>query len=72
MAKKYKRFEEAFEQTGFTKSVTVLVDNETNVQYLVVTCGQGTGVTPLLNADGTLRLYDPTENTATAEEIHEN
>ena len=31
----------------------LLVDKETGVTYLMISCGYGTGITPLLKADGT-------------------
>ena len=38
----------------------ILVDETTNVMYYYITTNCG-GITPLYNADGTLKLYDPTE-----------
>lgn len=51
--KKEKRFkvvsEEAF---AFGSSTTILLDQETGVNYLVVSGAAGEGITPLLDAEG--------------------
>ncbi len=52
-----KRFERVYDQTGWTSSHNIWVDRETGVQYLVITSGQGAGVTPLIGADGKPLLY---------------
>lgn len=38
----------------------IYVDTETNVMYWYYTDGYGGGLTPMLNADGTAKLYDET------------
>jgi len=49
MAKR--RFE--FKKTdGALSGVTIIVDNETGVNYLVVSSGYGAGLTPLLDREG--------------------
>ncbi len=45
------RFERVYQQ-GVMNVVEIWVDKETGVNYLVHACGQGTGLTPLLNRDG--------------------
>ncbi len=47
-----KRFENVENQGGFITSFSIWVDKETGVNYLIVTSGQGTGVTPLLDRYG--------------------
>ena len=51
--KKEKRFkvvsEEAF---GFSGVTTILLDQETGVNYLVISGTAGEGITPLLDAEG--------------------
>lgn len=47
MAKKEKRFETTYTQGA---SLSIIVDNETGVNYLV----HDTGITPLLNKDGSI------------------
>ena len=56
-----------FHLVHFVNDLSIWVDKETGVQYLVFTRGNGTGITPLLNADGSLRLYEP-EVTETRDE----
>ena len=51
MAEK-KRFERAYQQTGFVTGVEIWVDRETGVNYLLVKNGYGAGLTPLLGRDG--------------------
>ena len=55
MAKKYERF--IVKEAGGTILKDsgvhmILVDRETGVNYLMVKSGYGTGITPLLGADG--------------------
>ena len=55
MAKKYERFivKEAGGSVLKDSGVQmILVDKETGVNYLMVKSGYGTGITPLLEADG--------------------
>ncbi len=51
--KQDKRFAVLYEESiGLATGCTVLVDKTTGVNYLLTVCGNGTGLTPLLNADG--------------------
>lgn len=51
--KKAKRFKVVSEETlGFSTATTILLDQETGVNYLVVSGAAGQGVTPLLDAEG--------------------
>ena len=52
--KKEKRFQVLSAQDGFATSYRVIVDCQTGVNYLLIGSGNGAGVTPLLNADGTV------------------
>ncbi len=56
------RFERVYEQAGWTAYQYIWVDRETGVQYLVITSGQGAGVTPLIGPDGKPLLYKKSEN----------
>lgn len=47
-----------------TKSVYILVDPETKVQYIVSVKHNGIGITPRLNVDGTLMLENSTVATS--------
>ena len=47
-----KRFAVLFESVSFMTSCTVLVDTHTGVNYLLTKCGEGAGLTPLLDAQG--------------------
>ncbi len=60
-----KRFFRIYDQSGWTAYQYIWVDRETGVQYLVITSGQGAGVTPLIGPDGKPLLYkeDPEEET---------
>ena len=51
--KEEKRFAVLHEEsTGFMTSCSVIVDKQTGVNYLLITQGQGSGLTPLLDRDG--------------------
>ena len=39
----------------------IVYANDSKVKYLVVTCGNRYGITPLYNADGSLQLYEEGE-----------
>ena len=52
MAKKETRFEKVYEQSSFTMSECIIRDKKTGVNYLLVNHGNGGGLTPLLNRDG--------------------
>ncbi len=56
------RFERVYSQSGWTAYQYIYVDRETGVQYLVITSGQGAGVTPLIGADGKPLLYQKETN----------
>lgn len=43
----------------YTEDQVVLYDPETNVMYVLIKDGFSTVITPLLNADGTPKLYYP-------------
>lgn len=55
MADKNKRFIKVYSHGGgFSGPATyILVDRETGVNYLYASGGYGSGITPLLNRDGT-------------------
>ncbi len=57
-----KRFFRVYDQSGWTAYQYIWVDRETGVQYLVITSGQGAGVTPLIGADGKPLLYKEEES----------
>lgn len=51
--KQDKRFAVLYEESvGFVTSCTILVDKTTGVNYLLTVHGNGTGLTPLLDAQG--------------------
>ena len=51
--KKEKRFVRVLDESiGFAMACTILADRETGVHYLMVQNGNGTGITPLLDAEG--------------------
>ena len=53
------RFEKIYSQKMGT--IEIIVDKETGVQYLMCVNGYGGGITPLLNKDGSVSIYDPYE-----------
>ena len=56
---KEKRFiRKLHEEKGFT-SFSIWVDRETGVNYLMMTYGNGGGLTPLLDANGQVVRDDP-------------
>ena len=51
------RFEIVYKEGGALSSVRKIIrDNETGVQYLMVECGYGVSITPLLDKDGKLAV----------------
>lgn len=52
MAKKEKRFINAYNQSTFTTGTDIIVDRETGVNYLYYTNGTGGGLTVLLDREG--------------------
>ena len=52
MAEKKKRFIRTLQEAGWTGTTEIWVDRETGVNYLYHV-GGGSGLTPLLNRDGT-------------------
>ncbi len=53
MAARDSRFEVVYKEGGALSSVRKIIrDNETGVQYLMVECGYGVAITPLLDKDG--------------------
>jgi len=52
MAKKEKRFVKTYSQESFLSSTEIWVDRETGVNYMVHSSGGSSGITPLLNANG--------------------
>ncbi len=40
------------EEQGVLTNYRIIVDNETGVNYLFVSCGEAGGLTPLLDKDG--------------------
>lgn len=48
----YNRFDIVYKEGGFDRTLMILVDRETGVNYLFVQSGYGGGLTPLLDADG--------------------
>lgn len=65
MAKKEKRFIIKEEQSLTWGSVQIILDTQTGVNYLV-TMGMGgvSGITPLLDANGSVVIDRPAQNTA--------
>ncbi|MFD1134964.1 DUF6440 family protein [Paenibacillus urinalis] len=57
-----KRFEEKLVQNYQHGLLYILVDRQTGVNYLHVWNPQGSGLTPLLDADGKV-IVDPVEGT---------
>lgn len=53
MAKKAKRFEVAYQQ-GTMSQYRIIRDTQTGVCYLILSEGYTSGITPLLNADGSI------------------
>ena len=52
--KKNERFVKVYSQSSFsTGNVSILVDKQTGVNYLFTQTGYASGLTPLLNRDGT-------------------
>lgn len=51
MAKKDNRFEVTYSQ-GVVNVIEIWVDKVTGVNYLFHSCGEGGGMTPLLDRDG--------------------
>ena len=49
---KEKRFEIVYQDAGLTTEKTIYVDKETGVNYLFIASGLGSGLKPLLDADG--------------------
>ncbi|MBO4848938.1 MAG: xylan 1,4-beta-xylosidase [Clostridia bacterium] len=53
MSNKNARFEVIYKEGGaFSATKKIVQDNETGVQYLLVECGYGFSITPLLDRDG--------------------
>lgn len=50
------------EISSSNNSEAIFVDQDTGVMYLLVKRGYGVGLTPLLNADGTPKLYEQWKN----------
>lgn len=46
-------------QYGYSREI--YVDIETGVEYIVFDSSKGTGITPLYNADGTLKIWSEKE-----------
>ena len=51
MVKRFE-FQKAEKADVIATDVTIIVDKETGVNYLLVRSGYGAGLTPLINADG--------------------
>lgn len=56
-----KRFERIYVQNSITKSIEVLLDKSTGVQYLFCQSGYsgGAGLTPLLDSEGKPIIHIP-------------
>ena len=52
------RFRAVEFQESFWSQEVIVVDTETNVLYLWVRSGNGGGLTPLLDGDGNVQLWD--------------
>ena len=61
MAKKKNERFKVRKNQGVFQTYEVIVDIETGVNYLVVTSGVGTGVTPLLDREGRPLISSPSE-----------
>ena len=49
---KENRFEVVYQESALMSEKTIYVDKETGVNYLFIASGLGSGLTPLLDADG--------------------
>ena len=54
-------FTEIREWRADDSNYKIVYANDSKVKYLVVTCGNRYGITPLYNADGSLQLYEEGE-----------
>ena len=52
MKKKDKRFLQKYTEDAWNIEKTILVDKDTGVNYLVVSCLTSLSITPLLNSEG--------------------
>ncbi len=50
--KKEKRFKTIYNENGFLSNKEIFVDKETGVNYLWVSAGYSSSITPLLDKDG--------------------
>lgn len=61
MAKREKRFQILLNESpagGIGTATTILLDTQTGVQYLQVVSGYGGGLTPLLDREGKVVIWD--------------
>ena len=56
---KEKRFTRKHEESKGLTTISVWVDRQTGVNYLLMTYGNGGGLTPLLDANGQVVRDDP-------------
>lgn len=54
--KKKKRFSALLSESSGLDNIKVICDSETGVCYMLTTSGYGCACTPLLNADGSLKV----------------
>lgn len=52
------RFEMILEEDNYSLLLEIIVDDETGVEYLIVRQSKGIGVTPLYNADGSVKIHE--------------
>ena len=52
------RFEMILEEDNYSLLLEIIVDDETGIEYLIVRQSKGIGVTPLYNADGSVKIHE--------------
>ena len=52
------RFEMILEEDNYNLLLEIIVDDETGIEYLIVRQSKGIGVTPLYNADGSVKIHE--------------
>lgn len=52
------RFEMILEEDNYNFFLEIIVDDETGIEYLIVRQSKGIGVTPLYNADGSVKIHE--------------
>ena len=46
------------EEDNYNLLLEIIVDDETGIEYLIVRQSKGIGVTPLYNADGSVKIHE--------------